>query len=275
MAKRRQFGQTLRAKVIFFAICCATSGVSLPAQTDPTLQPAATVKAPSYEIVSIKPSNPKSSTIGWSYLPEGLDFINLPLQPLVKDAYDLEMDSQISGLPGWASSERYDVQARVDANTAEAWKKLSDKELTIRQRPMIQSLLTDRCMLKVHLETREFPVYDLVIAKGGLKIKEASSDEKHGGLIKDGSITGQATSFDLLLANLTPFSGRKVIDKTGLEGKRFDFELDWAPDDQPVTAVPLPSLFTALKEQLGLELVPAKEPMQIVVIDHIERPTAN
>jgi uncharacterized protein (TIGR03435 family) len=275
MAKRRQCGQILLAEFILGAICCATTGDSLLSQTDPTSQPAATAKAPSYEIVSIKPSNPKSGTIALLYLPEGLDSINLPLQPLVKDAYDVDLDSQISGLPGWASSERYDVQARVDADTAEAWKKLPDKELIIRQRPMIQSLLADRCKLKVHLETREFPVYDLVIAKGGLKMKEAPSDENHGGLIKDGSITGHATSFGLLLANLTPFSGRKVIDKTGLDGKRFDFELEWAPDDQPATAVPLPSLFTALKEQLGLELVPAKEPMQVVVIDHMERPSAN
>lgn len=275
MAKRRQCGQTLLAKFILRAVCCAAAGVSLPAQTSPAPQAAATAKAPSYEIVSIKPSNPKSRTIALSYLPEGLDSINLPLQPLVKDAYGLDLDSQISGLPRWASSERYDVQARVDANTAEAWKKLSDKELIVRQRPMIQSLLADRCKLRTHYEAKEQPVYDLVIAKGGLKMKEAPSDEKHGGLIQDGSITGQSTLFDLLVSNLTPMSGRMVIDRTGLAGKRFDFALQWATDDQPATAVPLPSLFTALKEQLGLELVPAKEPMQVAVIDHIEKPSAN
>lgn len=275
MAQRYRRGLTLYLAVSVCAVCCAATDSSLSAQTDSSPEAATTAKAPSYEIVSIRPSDPNNREVGWRSLPDGLNYINLPLQPLIKDVYGLDMDSQISGLPGWVNSERYDVQARVDADTAIAWKKLSEKEISALQRPMIQSLLADRCHLRVHLETRDFSVYDLVIAKGGLKIKEAPADKKTDASIQDDSLTGSAAPFEFLVTNLPSWSGRMVIDKTGLAGKRFAMQLRWTSDDRRTATDDGPSIFTALQEQLGLKLVPSQAPMKVAVIVHIERPSPN
>jgi uncharacterized protein (TIGR03435 family) len=134
-----------------------------------------------------------------------------------------------------------------------------------------------RDRLKAHLETRELPVYDLVIVKSGLKMKEAPPEEEHGGHIAGSEMKGSSTAIEPLVSNLATWSGRKVIDKTGLTGKRFDFDLTWTPEElreaDPANAGP--SIFTALEEQLGLKLLPSRAPVQVLVIDHIERPTPN
>ena len=178
-------------------------------------------------------------------------------------------------MPGWANSEPYDVQAKVDAATAEAWKKLSAKEVAAQQHLMMRSLLADRYQLKAHVETELGPAYDLVVAKGGLKMKEAPVDEKPYGMIAGGTMTVHAKSLDWLIGNLAGWSGRIVVDKTGLVGKKFDFELKWSPDWQSDAANAGPSIFTALEEQLGLKVVPSQEPVKTLVIDHIERPSPN
>jgi bla regulator protein blaR1 len=190
------------------------------------------------------------------------------------------MDNQIEGLPGWAQSEPYDFEAKVDAGTAEVWKKLSYKERRKQEQPMMQSLLADRCQLKVHRLTREMPVYDLVIAKGGLKMKEAAadepSDEAMSATMSGSKMTAHAQSTDTIMAAFQGNVGRMIVDKTGLAGKKFDFELSWADDRRADEAADAgPSIFTAIEEQLGLKLVPAKGPVEVVVIDHIERPSPN
>jgi uncharacterized protein (TIGR03435 family) len=189
------------------------------------------------------------------------------------------MDSQIVGLPGWANSENYDIEARADAETAEAWKKLTYKERWKKEQPMMQAMLADRCKLKAHRETKEMPVYDLVIAKGGLKMKEAATDEVDAETMKSGgAMTARALSTDSLVYAFSGMVGRMIVDKTGLAGKKFDFELAWTPDDRrgaDSAADAGPSLFTALEEQLGLKLVPSKGPVEVIVIDHIEKPSAN
>jgi uncharacterized protein (TIGR03435 family) len=187
------------------------------------------------------------------------------------------MDNQIEGLPGWAKSDPYDFEAKADAETAALWKDLSYKERWNRQRPLMQSLLADRCQLKVHHLTREMPVYDLVIAKGGLKMKEAPADESSSTAMFGNKMTAHAQSTDSIAAAFQGAVGRMIVDKTGLDGKKFDFEVTWADDRRAAdsTADAGPSLFTALEEQLGLKLVPAKGPIDVLVIDHIERPSAN
>lgn len=271
MAIGPQLGRALRTGFFPIVICSFWAG-SLQSQTIATPQPDS-ANTSSYEVVSIRPDHSGIGVAVYKYSPNGLDSINLPLRSLLADAYGIPFENQISGLPGWANSEHFDVQARVDARTAEAWKKLSTKQIAAQQQPMLQSLLAVRCQLKAHLETRETPVYDLVIARRGLKMKEAPAEDRSGGMIRDGSFTGKATPIELLVANLTAWSGRLVIDKTGLAGKRFDFELEWAPDTTAANAGP--SIFTALDEQLGLKLVPSKAPVQVLVIDHIERPSPN
>jgi uncharacterized protein (TIGR03435 family) len=270
-----------QAKAGAFLIAMAISAIAassfLQAQTAAQPQVAA-VRAPAYEVISIKPASPDDRGGSMQSLPDGFRWINFPVVSLIRNAYDIIMDSQIVGLPGWADTEPYDFEARADAETAEAWKKLNYKERWKQEQPMMQSLLADRCKLKVHQEMRELPVYDLVIGKGGLRMKEAAADEQSTGMYSGGKITAHATKVESLTYSLSGTVGRIIVDTTGLGDKKFDFELKWTPDDKRAAdnaADAGPSIFTALEEQLGLKLVPAKSPVEVVVIDHIERPSPN
>jgi uncharacterized protein (TIGR03435 family) len=234
-------------------------------------------KPAAYEIISIKPD--KSGAPGTTVyrLPDGFRDTNMPLAMVVRGAYDIVLESQMVGMPAWADSDGYDIEAKVDAGTAEEWKKLTWKERWKQEQSMLQALLADRCNLKVHFETRELPVYDLVIAKGGLKMKEAAPGEGNSEGLGPGKMTAHAASIDSLIYGFSGMVGRMIVDQTGLGEKKFDFELRWTPDDQhgaePADAGP--SFFTALEEQIGLKLVPSKGPVQVLVIDHMERPSAN
>jgi uncharacterized protein (TIGR03435 family) len=231
----------------------------------------------SYEVISIRLNKSAGGGGGRGFFSGGLDYRGIKLTPLISDAFGIADQSQIYGLPSWVESSFYDIQARVDSKTTEAWKSLSPDQLDKQQQPMLRSFFADRCKLKAHLETRELPVYDLVIVKSGLKMKEAPPEEEHGGHIAGSEMKGSSTAIEPLVSNLATWSGRKVIDKTGLTGKRFDFDLTWTPEElreaDPANAGP--SIFTALEEQLGLKLLPSRAPVQVLVIDHIERPTPN
>jgi len=153
----------------------------------------------------------------------------------------------------------------------------------------LRSLLADRFQLALHSETKEQPVYALVVNKGGPKLQESTEPR---GLIRKmgrGTLKAQAVELGMLALNLSNELGRSVFDKTGLAGK-YDFELKWAPSQDsaaqlgapPQTAefaLPAdpdgPSIFTALQEQLGLRLESGKGPVEVLVIDRAERPSKN
>ncbi|HLY40722.1 MAG TPA: TIGR03435 family protein [Terracidiphilus sp.] len=233
------------------------------------------MKPEAYEVVSIKPSKPGSPGV-YQILPDGFWDTDTTFDSLVYGAYGIVSDIQVVAMPSWATTEKFEVQARVDAGTADAWKKLTDKERQKQERPMLQALLADRCKLKVHFEQKELPVYELVIAKGGLKMKEAAPGEMATEEIAAGiRLTAHAMATESLVYTLSGTDGRLIVDKTGLGEKKFDFELHWRPDDLRMTADAGPSLFTALEEQLGLKLVPSKDPVNVLVIDHMEQPSPN
>ena len=189
------------------------------------------------------------------------------LRDFITTAYHVRYD-QISGDPGWASSEHYDLDARA-----------GDQPITNQQmRIMLQALLADRFQLRVHRETREIPTFSLVVGKHGLKFQESSSTEEPQSLI-----TGDAAGMHLrfarqTLANLAQRlssngAGRPVIDNTGLTGL-YTFKLDWA-NETPGRESELPPLPDALQQQLGLRLELAKGQGEFIVIDHVEKPSAN
>lgn len=275
MARCAERKLTMHAEWLLLAACSIAASVPSQAQSRATAPEGTTAKAPEYEIVSIKPDKLGNRGGSMQSLPDGFRWINFPVASWIRGAYGIIMDSQVSGMPGWADSEPYDIETKADAETAEAWKSLSYKDRWKQEQPMLQSLLADRCKLKVHRETRETPVYDLVIAKGGLKIKEAPADEKDAEMMTAGKMTAHALSMDNLVYGFSGVVGRIIVDKTGLAGKKFDFELTWSPDEQPNVADTGPSIFAALEEQLGLKLVPSREPVETLVIDHIERPSPN
>lgn len=262
-------------------LCVAACWLAAAARVRPQAgaeAPKQAVKVPQYEVVSIKPHKSDDNG-GWWELPNGFRVLNMHMADLIRGAYGVFMESQVVGMPEWAETESYDIEAKVDEETAEEWEKLSAKERWKQEQPMQQSLLADRCRLKAHLETRELPIYELVVAKGGLKMKDAPADEiPSEQLIGAGRMTAGAMPAETLAFVIQHEVGRVIVDKTGLADRKFDFELKWTPENQRNgldAADAGPSIFTALEEQLGLKLVPAKGPVQVLVIDHIERPSPN
>jgi bla regulator protein blaR1 len=199
---------------------------------------------------------------------------------LIEIAYGLQIGSEdrVEGGPEWIDSDadRYEVRAKIDNATYTAMKAMPAADRDRQLNLMEQGLLADRFKLKVHFEARQMPVYALVLAKGGPKMAAAKPDE--ASLLTgtgDGTnnvLTGQAlTMSELVRSPLLRPEGRMVLDQTGLTGK-YDFTLKSATG---LDATDGPSLFTAMEEQLGLKLVSMKAPVEVIVVDHVERPDAN
>ena len=230
-----------------------------------------------FEVASIRPSKPGEMNWSTSTLPGGRFVSNgATLKMLMTFAYDVR-EFQISGGPGWINSERFDIAA-----SAATEKTPTDEQFN----EMLRSLLADRFRLKVHQETKEMPLYELVIGPKGIKLKEAAAPS--GGNIRSGRgrIDAIGIPFPAMAQVLAQILGRPVIDKTGLTS-RYDFTLEWAPETgqgvgvpgvPAVTAVGTsdgPTIFTAIQEQLGLRLDSQRGPAEVIVIDQVERPSEN
>jgi uncharacterized protein (TIGR03435 family) len=188
------------------------------------------------------------------------------LVSLIITAYDVRT-YQISGAPTWAYSEAYDIAAKAPG----------DARLTNdRLRPMLQALLAERFGLKVRHGTKVMPVYALKVAKKGPKVKESSPDATTSVSYHMGAVTQMAfskTSVAQFARGLSSFADRPVIDRTSLKGN-YDLKLEWSSDDsQPAQDVGAPSLFTAIQEQLGLKLEPQNGPVEMLIIDRVEKPS--
>jgi uncharacterized protein (TIGR03435 family) len=260
------------------SLAILSCSIALAAQsTKPVIEAPSTATSPlasGYDVVSVKPHEEQSNSgVGgyWRTTMNGFS-ANVPVRSLIMSAYGLIMRDQISGLPQWAETENFDVEAKLDSENAEALQKLPHEQRIQQFNRMMQSLLADRFALRVRRKEKELPVYDLVVARGGPKLTEASSTENMGFSMGLGKINGKAVSIGSLVVNLSNPAGRIVVDKTGLTGK-YEVNLTWAWNDDPSSTAP--SLFTALQDQLGLKLEPAKAPVDLIVIDHIERPSEN
>jgi uncharacterized protein (TIGR03435 family) len=206
---------------------------------------------------------------------------------LIASAYNVPIGSEnrmIVGAPDWlkseAEAERYDVQAKIEDSLYEAMQKMPPSQQREQVALMEQSLLADRFKLKVHFETREMPVYALVVAKDGPKLTSAKDGEPHKLFILDSEqgseVTARGVTLDEFVHSPLMRTGKRlVVDQTGLKGT-YDFTLKWAPDlAGQESGTDTPSVFTAIQEQLRLKLVPTKGPIEVIVIDHIERPSEN
>jgi uncharacterized protein (TIGR03435 family) len=250
-------------------VMIAASAYAQPGSSQPKTAPARTF---AYDVVSIKPHQFGDRKLSFGPTEQGYAAKNIMVSFLVQYAYDLKPD-QISALPGWTSVDRFDLEAKMDEQTAAELKELPPDERMRLREQMMQTVLADRFKLQVHRGTKDEPVYALVVAKGGCKLKQSPSDESSKMMTASGRIVMQAMPISALIDNLPSSAGRIVIDKTGLNGS-YDFTLQWAPEGSDPSD-PRPSLFTALEEQLGLKLVSSAAPVDILVIDHIERPSAN
>ena len=202
----------------------------------------------------------------------------ITLWAIIYNAYEVRsFQDYPPGLPAWGDKDKFDIEAKSDDDTTAAMEKLSMQERGNMGRAMLQSLLADRFKLRVHYESKVQPVYDLVLAKGGFKLKPLPADQKPGGMSGGPGmmiIHGMPIAAFAHFLSQTNLAGRIVVDKTGLSGN-YEIDLKWTPDDQQGTPDAGPTFFTALEEQLGLKLVPTKAPVDVLVIDHAERPTEN
>jgi uncharacterized protein (TIGR03435 family) len=224
-----------------------------------------------WDVVSIKPHKQldNSSTMQWTL--DGIDFHNTTLNALFLNAFDVRSENQVVGYPAWVSSEHFDIQAKMDAETADMYHRLKGPESSRQWQSFIRQILDERFGMKFHVEKRELPVYNLVVAKQGLKLKESAHDDTGSSSMGQGKLTAHRSQVGSLAFSLSGSVGRVIIDKTGLNAL-YDIDLRWSPDNEPDTG---PSIFTALEEQLGLKLESAKAPIDVIVIDHIERPSEN
>jgi uncharacterized protein (TIGR03435 family) len=245
---------------------------AVPTENATSLRSSAALPT-AYDVISVRPHKEDDSQVGsyWRSAPSGFS-ANVPVYSLITSAYNVMMDNQISGLADWARTENFDIQAKLDPQNAEATAKLRGDDLKKENALLIQALLADRFKMKAHIELKDRPVYNLVIARGGLKMKEAAPNQPFGYRMGLGNITGQSVLVASLVGSLSHPAGRLIIDKTGLTGK-YQVDLTWAWEDDPNATGP--SLFTALQEQLGLKLEPARAPVEVVVIDRLERPSEN
>jgi uncharacterized protein (TIGR03435 family) len=256
-----------------------------------------------FDVASVKPA---ASTDGRAFLqatPGRLAMTNLALRRIILIAYEAQ-DYQIAGAPGWIDSEHYDIQAKAEGNPS----------VQQMEGPMLRRLVEERFRLALHRETRQLPAYRLSVGTTGPKLqpsKEGSctpyDTNSPPSMTPQGeprqvfcgfqrtpteglnrTLEAKGVSMAALAANLsrtyTAALGRNVIDGTRLTGA-FDFQLTWAIDPPAGVSgaaenashpdLTGPSIFVALQEQLGLRLVPTKGPVEVLVIDHVERPSGN
>jgi uncharacterized protein (TIGR03435 family) len=260
--------------------------------------------APQFEVASIKPAAPDQRGMYIRNAPGGrLNINNMPLKEMIVLAWRIQ-PFQISGGPAWIESARYDISAKPDHAPKQ-------DEVPL----MLQALLADRFQLKTHHETKELSIYALVLANKDGKLGPRLTESKEGScttfdptkpppppepgkppvlgcggmFMGPDRLGASGVEVERLTPVLSRILGRTVIDKTGLTGK-FDIQTQWTPDQnqlqsmaggaQPDAQVPQfdpngPSIFTALQEQLGLKLESQKGPVDILVIDHVEKPSEN
>ena len=252
----------------FFAI--AILCVRAPAQTATAAQ--------TFDVASIHINN--TETDGHHHIinnPAESHFrtVNIALRDLIQFAYGLP-DSQILGGPTWLDSIMFDIDAKSEPLVDAQLHALPTEQSRHQKQLMVQALLADSFQLKAHQETRQLPVYALVVTKDGPKFKPSKIN---GTTVDTGRtrmhIAGSDDTISILARELAQVLGRVVLNQTGLSG-RYDLSLRWTLDDVAPSSPDAPSgIFTAIQEQLGLKLESKKGPVPVLVIDSVEKPSPN
>jgi len=202
----------------------------------------------------------------------------LPMRVIIGFAYDVPAgfeDRSIIGGPAWVDSDVYEITAKIDDATFAALQKLPPDRQRDQIKLMEQALLAARFHLKIHFETRTMPAFALTLAKGRSTLTPARPGETTRLAMQGDTITATAVTLDQLLRS--PFlSGRTILNHTGLTGA-YDFTLTYSDrtDAAAEDSSSAPALSTAVQQQLGLKLVPTRAPIEVIVIDSIDRPSEN
>lgn len=226
---------------------------------------------PSFAVATIKPHDPASQRQGFSTNADRVNIRDESVVSMIVFAYSLNKE-QVVGAPSWASNDAYEIEGKADA--------VGQPSLR-QEQEMVQKLLADRFQLKFHREKRVLSVYAIRIAKGGPKLSPAANPNNQ--LDQTGNGSGTVQSIKYTSCSMADFAfgeqfffDRPVIDQTGLPG-RYDFTIRYTSDESRATDDPNapPGIFTAVQEQLGLKIESTKAPADVLVIDHVERPSAN
>ena len=242
---------------------------------------------PAFELATIKPSDPARP--GKLFTVRGRDVItiNTTLNDLITMAYNLHA-RQITGGPAWLDSDKYDLTGRPD---------VPGQPSVAQIKIMVQKLVADRFQFKFHREKKELPVYAITVAKTGAKISKSTADPNGlPGLFFGGGGPGGGMNFNVRNATMAEVAStlqgsvldKPVVDQTGL-AEKYDFIVKFTPDPgqmagfgaggppPPATDNPdaPPDLFSAFQQQLGLKIETSKAPVDVLVIDKVEKPSAN
>ena len=247
--------------------------------------PAADTIKPVFDVVSVKPSDSPPTRSSMHGTPDGV-MLTATLRRAILNAYRLH-DFQLTGGPDWMSTQSWEIQGKMDTPAPDpgTLSPAERKQLEESRMLQLQAALIDRFHLRCHATEKEMPVYELVPAKGGAKLQEVTAEEdKRNALSTNGHGTqmhavAKGITTEAMVNALSNEVGRIVVDKTGLTG-HYNLTLDWVHDAAPgegasADASSGPTIFTALEEQLGLKLVPAKGPVEVLVVDGAEKPVGN
>jgi uncharacterized protein (TIGR03435 family) len=263
--------------VRWFAVVALTaSSVGVVAQA-----PAARPKFDAFDVATIKPVEPNAKAGRFITMQGNNRFVgkDYTLKLLIAAAYSLNPQT-ISGGPGWIESDHYDITAVTPGEV----RPTHEEQMT-----MLRSLLVERFKLTFHREQKEFSIYALEVAKGGPKLNASAADAAAPPTVGPAQVSPKYVSLPARNATMGDFAtlmqrailDKPVVDKTGLAG-RYDFDLQWAPDETQFggelkipTQTESAPLFTAIQEQLGLKLQATKGPVEALVVDKVERPSAD
>lgn len=294
----------LRSQLLLTIGCLWLTGFSGAGQNRGTLQILGAHSLPAFEVASIKRANTGNGG-SLRILPGGRLIANgVTAKFLLTTAYDIK-GVQLLGGPSWLDSDSYDIDAKPDDTLAADLDKLSPDMRKQTFMRMVQSLLLNRFHLVPRPDTKELSVYTLTVAKGGPKLNDLSITSSSQAsrlspknsplpdsiwMPRSGTIISTGVNISQLAAVLSRATGRIVIDETGLRGK-YHYTLKWSPNDAhaplqdetsatgsdlaPSTDLAEPTLFSAIQQQLGLLLKPTRAAVDILVIEHIERPSGN
>jgi uncharacterized protein (TIGR03435 family) len=240
-------------------------------------------ETPTFEFASIRQNIDRHPRWRMSFTIDGFSAVGVTLQNVLEEAYNLYDPKRWSGTPKWISERRFNIEARYD--------QAEHKDRTGAQsRAMLQQLLVDRFGLIVHHEPKERPIYELVVARHTPKLVAAKQDRNPDAIYRSTCRITHDTQDHLQMADCTvnnlisvlaPMAAsdlnRQIIDGTGLTG-HYDFDLSWTPEDPAAAALidsGAPTIFTAVKKELGLELKPTEGVVDTIVIDKIEMPSPN
>jgi uncharacterized protein (TIGR03435 family) len=261
--------------------------VQMPDNPDPS------IKIPQFDVISVKPAKDTMTRV--QFTPDGMRGSGVTVQFLLYEGYGGINKNQVIGEPSWSATAGFDIEAKVAAADLPTMAKMTFEQ----RRTMFQQILADRFKLVAHHETRELPIYELIIGNNGSKLKQSAPDDPASTTPRRrfmstgwGKVTANDAQLSALIQSLSRILGRPVADKTGLTAN-YDFTLTWTPDQgsgapgaagpPPAGAAPAatppdqpgPDIFTAIQEQLGLKLESTKGPVDVIVIDHIEKPSQN